>query len=142
MYGNILEIKHVECGQLIYGQQSITSVQRKFSVINQNNITTHFQNITGFRGPTVNFEKIYVANSWSKPTLNGVSNLGITVYTLPVFICSKVLPTIESWKRLWINRNSLKTKKTKDITLPESCWLLKLLEELLRSELLDCTDYT
>jgi len=136
---NTLEINHVECGTLGGGQQSINSLASKFSPQNCQNIEQHFRAKMGFRGQNVTYEKTYIANYWSNPTIAGAGNRGITVITLPVFICSKVLPTIENWKRTWIRQRNLRTKNWKTITLPESCWLLKLIEDLYRTGLLKCS---
>ena len=133
-----LEIKHVECGTLGGGDKSIMSLDRKFSSQNCQYIEQHFRSKMGFNGQNVKYEKTYITNYWSKPTIAGAINLGINVITLPVFICSNILPTIEKWKRNWIIQRKLKTKNWKTITLPESCWLLKLIEDLYRMELLTC----
>ncbi len=131
--GNILDVFHIECGQLSGGQQSVNSLQKKFSPSNCANIENYFKQRLGFAGMNVNYHKIYVASFWSKPTMQGARNLGINVRPLPDFIRKEVMQTIQRWKA-----NPPQQPRTigRHITLPESCWLLQLIDYLRNKSLL------
>lgn len=131
--GNILEVFHVECGQLSGGQQSVNSLQKKFSSNNCVKIENYFKQRLGFAGADVKYHKMYVASFWSKPTMQGARNLGINVRPLPNFISNEVIQTIQKWKA-----NPPQQPRTKGghITLPESCWFLQLIDYLYNKGLL------
>jgi len=124
---NVLDIIHVEVGQLAGGQQSINSLQRKFSRNVCEPIKDYFKQKLGPVIDVVNYRKMYVASFWTKPTLDGAARLGIDARPLPNFICQEVIPTIQNWKTRPPHR-----PKTKGgvITLPESHWLLQLIDYL------------
>jgi hypothetical protein len=130
---NVLEIIHVEVGQLSGGKQSITSLQNKFSRNVCTKIEGYFRQKLGFTTGIVNYQKMYVASFWTKPTLNAVSQLGINVKPLPDFIRQEVFEAIQNWKK-----HPPHQPKTQGniITLPESHWLLQLIDYLQSHKLL------
>ena len=124
---DVLEIIHVEVGQLAGGQKSINSLQRKFSSNVCDAIKDYFKQKLGFVADTINYQKMYVASFWTKPILNGAAQLGINVRPLPNFICQEVIQTIQNWKK-----HPPHHPRTKGgiIKLPESHWLLQLIDYL------------
>ena len=131
--GNVLEIIHVEVGQLSGGKQSIASLQNKFSQNVCAKIENYFRQKLGFVTGTVNYRKICVASFWTAPVFNAATRLGINVRPLPEFIHQEVIQTIQNWKR-----HPPHSPKTRGniITLPESHWLLQLIDYLKTYELL------
>jgi hypothetical protein len=97
----------------------------------------YFQKKFNFSGE-VNYQKIYLASYWTKPTIKGATEKGITVKKFPDFICKDVLSTIKEWKQ-----NPPHQPRTRDIdilTLPEGHWLLCLIDSLKYRKLLKCPD--
>lgn len=130
---NTLEVAHIECGQLSGGQRSVNSLKKKFSPDNCTRIEKYFKKRLEFAEEKVNYNKIYVASFWSKPTMQGAKNLGINVIPLSDFIRNHVAQTIQKWKD---NPPQEPRTKGSHITLPESCWLLQLIDYLYRKGLL------
>lgn len=131
---NSLEIMHVEVGQLSGGERSVKSVQRKFSNNVCKSIENYFKQSLGFKGAAVKYQKIYVASFSTAPTLDGAAKLGIIAWPLPNFIHQKIIPTICKWKE-----HPPQQPKTKGgvITLPESHWLLQLIDYFKKRGLLN-----
>jgi len=125
--GNVLEIIHVEVGQLSGGRNSVASLGKKFSQGVCASIENYFRQKLGFVSSTANYKKMYVASFWTKPTINGAAQLGINVRPLPDFILQEVIQAIQNWKKHPPHR-----PKTQGgiITLPESHWLLQLIDYL------------
>ena len=125
--GNVLDVFHGECGQLAGGQKSVNSLQKKFSPNNCVKIEYYFRQRLGFAGVKVNYHKVYIASFWSKPTMQGAGNFGINVRPLPDFIHNEVIQAIQRWKA-----NPPQQPRTRGghITLPESCWILQLIDYL------------
>lgn len=122
---DLLEIIHVEVGTLAGGQKSIISLQRKFSKNVCETIENYFKQRIGFKGANVKYQKIYVASFWTAPVLNGAEKIDISVLKLPDFIRQKVVPTISEWKE---HPHFAHKTKGSLITLPESHWLLQLID--------------
>ena len=131
--GGMLEVFHVECGQLSGGTQSVNSLQKKFSPNNCARIENYFRQRLGFAGTNVKYHKMYVASFWTKPTMQGARNLGINVRPLTDFIRNEVIQTINGWKA---NPPQQPRTKGSHITLPESCWLLQLIDYIYNKGLL------
>lgn len=127
---NLLEIMHVEVGTLAGGEQSINSLQRKFSDNVCKSIEKYFKQKLGFEGK-VKYQKIYVASYWTAHTLDGAKKLDIIAWQLPNFIRQEIIPTIRKWKE-----HPPQQAKTKFITLPESHWLLQLIDYFKNKQLL------
>ena len=123
---NELQIRHIECGQLPSGEQSIKSLQNKFSDRNRSSIEEYFKQRFGIVGK-VNYDKLYVASYWSRPVIEKAGKLGIIIITLPDFIVNEVLPTIHKWRD---NAPQQPRTRGKHITLPQSCWFLQLIDYL------------
>lgn len=120
----ILEIYHVEIGQLGGYEASVDTLKRKFSDERISRITEIYkQRMAG--SETVCYRKLYIdiwrrtpqrierllANSW-------VAEAGIDVW-MPDKLFREALTTIEDWD-----------KSTGESTLPEGYWMLKMLESL------------
>jgi len=131
--GNVLEIVHVEVGQLSAGKGGITSLKNKFSQDVSDKIKRHFKNKLGFVAGSVNYQKMYVASFWTAPTLDAAAQLGIRVRPLPEFIQQEVAQTIQNWKR---HPPHIPKSRGTIITLPESHWLLQLIDYLNTHKLL------
>ncbi|MCK4390619.1 MAG: hypothetical protein KAV83_10345 [Desulfobacterales bacterium] len=130
--GNILEIIHVETGTLAKGQDSIISVGKKFSSIVSKEVTNYFKQRFSFSGDTVNYQSIYVPSYWTRPTVKGIKGLDILVEPLPTFILERLLPAIKKWKS---NLPHKPKGKGKHIALPESYWMLQLIDYLESNDL-------
>jgi len=130
-----LVIKHVETGTLAGGKGSITSIEKKFSLTVAQPVTEYFKQRLSFTSDRVDYQKMYVASYWTAPTVEGLKRLGVLVVTLPDFICGWVLPTISRWKGKPPHRPRTSGKH---ITLPETYWLLQLVDYLNTRDLLTC----
>ena len=136
--GNTLKITHAEVGQLSGGQQSIKSLQKKFSNNICSTIEGYFRQKFGFTQKNIDHRKLYVATFWTKPVKNAARQMGIDFRPLPEFICQEVLRTIQNWKN---NPPSFNPKhKGSVIMLPEGYWLLQLIDFLDRRGLLTCPE--
>ena len=131
---NVLIIIHVEVGTLAGGQRSINSLQRKFSSNLCGAIEDYFKQKLGFGGDVVNYHKIYVASYWTKPVLDGATHLGINVRPLPDFIRQEVIQTIQNWRK---HPPHHPKSVGVIITLPESHWLLQLIDYLKNEGIID-----
>jgi len=123
----ILEIRHIETGQLAGGRNSTASIAKKFGEPVVHAVTDYFRRTLSFEGSKTTYEKIYVATFWSAPVIRDVKQIGVRVIPLPDFICNTVLPTVLRWKS-----NPPHQPRTigHRITLPESLWLLQMLDHL------------
>jgi len=124
---NTLQIRHIETGQLASGRYSIKSVEKKFSESVVQSVTNHFRKRFSFSEGNVIYEKMYIATFSTKSVVAALAELGITVETVPQFIQERVLPTIQAWKQ---NPPHQPQTKGQVITLPESNWLLQMLDHL------------
>lgn len=124
---NTLEIRHIETGQLAGGGHSTESVKRKFSTEITEAITALFKAMFSFSGDNVDYQKLYIATFSTGPVVNNISALGIEVQTVPEFILGKVLRDIAAWKADPPHRPQTRGPH---ITLPESYWLLQMLDHL------------
>lgn len=122
-----LDIIHIETGQLSRGKASIKSIEKKFRQEIRETLTGYFRGIFANEGEKVNYRKIYIPSYWTKPTMDGIRSIDIKVIPLPDFILDYVLPTIERWKS---NPPHSPKARGPGIALPESHWLLKLLEHM------------
>lgn len=130
---NVLDIIHVEVGQLAYGSKSVASLAKKFSSNVCVAVENYFKQRLGFTSGTVNYRKMYVASFWTQPVMKQAKQLGIDVKPLPDFIRQEVLPAIENWKKQPPHKPKTQGQI---IALPESCWLLQLIDYLQNYEML------
>jgi hypothetical protein len=128
-----LEIMHIEVGQLAGGESSIQSVKKKFSTEIAEAINELFKTMFSFEGSKITHQKLYIATFSTGPVVRAISTLGIEVQTVPQFILERVFPDINTWKGAPPHR-----PRTKGIhiTLPESYWLLQMLDHLDRKGLM------
>jgi hypothetical protein len=122
-----LQILHIETGQLSGGEKSISSVEKKFGSVVRESVKGYFKERFSYTGESINYKVMYIATFWTKPTVSGLERLGVEVLSLPRFIRKKVLPTIKRWKQ---NPPHSPRCPGHLITLPESHWLLILLDYL------------
>lgn len=135
--GNTLEIRHIEVGQLSRGQKGANDIKsKKFSQPVRQSVTDYFTQRLSFSSNNVNYQKFYVATFWTNPAKEVLEQSGIIVEPLPNFICNKILPTIERWKQ---NPPHQPRTKGKTVTLPESYWLLQLIDHLNNKGMLKCS---
>ena len=137
---DVLKIRHVETGQLSGGEESIDSINNKFDkgkklVENYFIQKFSFKNKNDKNNNKIDYQKIYVATYWTEPTIQELKNFGIKVYKWPEFICEEVLPAIKNWKD---NPPHQPKTRGKNITLPESYWLLNLIDYLNTNKMLRC----
>ena len=126
--GNKLEIKHIETGQLSGGKEGANSIkEKKFSNDVCSSVINYFKQRFSFTGNRIDYQKIFIPTHWSNLTIKILTQSGITVKTLPDFICHEILPTIQKWKQ---NPPHQPQTKGKYVTLPESYWLLQLIDYL------------
>jgi len=131
--GNTLDIIHVEVGQLAGGKGSVASLGKKFSQNICAAVENYFRQKLGFVAGKVNYQKMCVAGFWTKPTVNGAQRMGINVRPLPDFIQKEVSQAIQKWKTQPPHRPKTKGEI---IALPESHWLLQLIDYLKSKKLL------
>jgi hypothetical protein len=120
-----LEIIHIETGQLAGGENSTKSVRKKFSVDITESITQLFRAMFSFAGDKVKHQKLYIATFATGPVIRDISALGIEVQTVQQFVSDKVLRDIAAWKSDPPHRPQTRGSL---ITLPESYWLLQMLD--------------
>jgi hypothetical protein len=134
----ILEIIHVEVESLAGKvDNDVESLEkRKFTKANKVSIRRHFKKMFGFSGK-VTLEKMYVA-TWCTPGfIDSAKTIGVSVYALEEFIRDFILPAIVEWRK---HPPHLLKRTDSYITLPESLWLLKLLDFMSEKELLHFPD--
>lgn len=132
-----LEIRHIETGQLAGGENSTQSVKNKFSSVITASITTLFKSMFSFAGDTVDYQRLYIATFSTGPVIRDISALGIDVQTVPQFVLEKVLGAIKEWKDdPWQHPKT----RGRRITLPESYWLLQMLDHLDNKDLIKRLD--
>lgn len=130
----VLKILHIETGPLSGGKNDIERINNKFSPKVLDNIMNHFKQKLSYESDNVEFKKLFIADHWSKPVEEGLVSNGVPVERLPNFICEKVLPTIKNWKK-----NPPHQPKGRDtVTLPNSYWLLQVVDYLKHMGLLKC----
>jgi len=132
----VLEIIHVETGQLSAGQKGIDFVKKKFSKKVCNSVSNYFKQGFSFTSGNIDYRKMYVPTYWTKPTIKGFENSGIEIETLPDFISNNVLRTINRWKQNPLHQPQIRGKS---VTLPESYWILQLVDYLNAKRMLKCT---
>ena len=120
----VLEIYHVEIGQLGGYQDSIEMLKRKFSNTRTTEIENRFKKRMAVED-SIQYHKLYI-DIWDRPHLVkklmgnvDISKAGIKVWT-PNELFREIFSAIEDWD-----------ESTGRSTLPESYWMLKLLESLL-----------
>jgi hypothetical protein len=128
-----LQILHIETGQLSGGEKSISSVKKKFGSVMRESVEGYFKELFCYTGESIIYTPMYIATFWTKTTVEGLKRLGVEVLSLPLFIMEKVLPTITRWKQ---NPLHLPQSPGLLITLPESYWLLLLLDYLREKKIL------
>jgi hypothetical protein len=122
-----LHIIHVEVGGIAGGPESVRSlVKKKFSPKVKVAIVSHFRRRFGFKGRVV-YQKRYVATYSARPTREEFRRLGVGLVELQEFLTREVLQTIRRWKKKPMWRPKISGKS---VQLPESHWLLRLLEYL------------
>ena len=132
-----LEIRHIEAGLMAGGRNSTASITKKFGDPVVSSVTEHFKRMLSYQGPRPTYEKLYVASYWTAPVIRAVEQVGVTVVRLPEFILNEVLVTVQAWKK---NPSHQPHVRGPRVTLPESLWLLQMLDHLhskgmLRAEL-------
>jgi len=125
--GRILEIRHIETGLLSGGRNSTSAIAKKFGDPVVHSVTDFFRQTLSFEGPEPTYKKLYVAVYWATPVIRDVSQFGVSVIPLPDFIVRTVLPTVRTWKLNPPHRPRVSGQR---VTLPESMWLLQMLDHL------------
>lgn len=128
-----LVICHVEIGSLTRDyKQNIKTIREKFSDIRMNSIKERYMKRVG-AVEDVQYEKIYVdiwaSNTKAKKLSNEMNKESTRIWTMGE-LYSEVFRTMYEWKAA--PGYSAKI----EVTLPEGCWMLKLLEDLKRRKLL------
>jgi len=135
----ILRIRHVETGALAGGKKSAESVQKKFGPEIAKCVSKYFQSALSLVNPETNYERIYVATFWSQPVIQMLAAAGVKTIPLPDFIRDCVLPTARKWKEDPPHQPQAKGPR---VALPESLWLLQLLDCLKAQGMLATTTDT
>jgi hypothetical protein len=129
---NELEIIHIEVTAI--APKEIEKIEQKFSETIKQNLVEHIRkkiNIANLQN--IIYKKIYV-DTYSKK--DKIENLNqdptlkekeIQVKRLIDFIINDIIPTIKEWKK----SPPHKPKSKEKITLPDSYWLLKLIDYLM-----------
>ncbi|MEM1525050.1 MAG: hypothetical protein QW372_01600 [Nitrososphaerales archaeon] len=126
--GNTLEIFHIEVGSLPGdSQKNVAKLNKKFGSSVTNYLVDYFKQKLRFNGPYNKYDKLYVATYASQSTINTIKQqLGINIVYMKDFICQQIIQTIKNWKR------------KPYVTLPESLWLLGLIDYLNTNKKLKC----
>lgn len=127
IHKNAMDLRHIESGNLTGGNKSVVSVLKKFSDVVKTHLEAYFKNKFSFSGPIINYEKIYIAAYSTKSVEAKLSSHGIKVIRVKDFIFSHVFPTVQNWKNNPPHQPKIRGSY---ITLPDSLWLLKLLDFL------------
>ncbi len=133
--GKILEIYHVEVGELGGNHtRNVQSLKEKFSMTRVEEVCERFKKRVAFTGQ-VQYEKVYI-DIWATVTKaskltndNEIRQQGIRVWTLKDLF-REVFLAIKEWVPSY-------RQKSTGATLPESYWMLKLLESLREWKLLN-----
>ena len=122
----ILQIYHVEVGQLRGHESNVATLKEKFSNTRTDKIVERFKKRMAFAGD-VQYDKVYI-DIWERPTLierlindPDIAREEIKVWTLSE-LYRNVFEAIKAWGEL---------------TLPESYWMLKMLVSLREARLID-----
>jgi hypothetical protein len=122
---SILDIFHIEVGQLGGYESSLKMIIDKFSNDRVDEIVRRYKARMAFEG-RIEYEKLYV-DIWERPERvrrlkpsTELTSVGIDVWT-PTDLFKKIFDDILGWG---------------EYTLPESYWMLKLLESLLEVRLI------
>jgi len=125
----ILSIFHIEVGQLGGYAKSLEMISNKFSDTRTEEIIGRYKKRMAFEGQ-IEYEKVYV-DIWDRPNLvkrlmnsTELTSVGIQVWS-PIKLFQNIFTEIKNWGKY---------------TLPESFWLLKLLESLLEVDLITARD--
>ena len=122
--GRILQIYHVEVGQLGGYVKNVAMLKDKFSNERTGEVVERYKKRMAFAGE-VQYDKLYI-DIWSRP--KRVEKLMST---------SEITEEkIEVWAASNLFRNVFKAIEACESTLPESYWMLKLLESLREGKLL------
>ena len=126
--GKVLEIFHIEVGQLGGYDKSLEMIGNKFSDDRKDVIIRRYKDRMAFEDQVI-YRKLYV-DIWERPTLveklrksTELASVGIEVWT-PSDLFRNVFVDINNWG---------------EYTLPESYWMLKLLESLSEVHLINIT---
>jgi len=118
---NTLEIRHIETGVQV--PETEEKIEKKFSDKICKAVTSYFKQRFSFTGGEPDYQKIFI------PTYGGsfriLEHSNIIIKPLSEFICQDILPTIQRWKQ---NPPHQPRCPGKHITLPESHWLLQLID--------------
>lgn len=115
----ILQIFHIEVGQLRGYEKSLEMINDKFSDIRTNEIIKRFKDRMAFEGQ-IEYRMLYV-DIWERPNLvkKLISNKELTSAKIEVWTPSTLFQDVFTEIKSW-----------GEYTLPESYWMLKLLESL------------
>mgnify|MGYP001175649779 CR=1 FL=1 len=132
---DILDIWHLESGSLIGGQKDAALLmKKKFSSKICESVTNYFARRLSFSSNQISYKKYYIPTYSSKPVLQALKDTDVTVEPLLGFISKIILPTVRNWKQ---NPPHLPKARGKYVTLPDSYWMLKLVDYLDSNNLLN-----
>jgi hypothetical protein len=119
----VLEIYHVEIGQLRGYEDNIDMLKKKFSNTRTTEIKNRYKKRMAVKG-NVQYYKLYI-DIWDRPELIKklmdnveIASARIEIWTPNELFC-EIFSAIKDWD-----------KSTDESTIPESYWMLKLLESL------------
>ena len=122
----ILQIYHVEVGQLGGYKKNVAMLKDKFSNTRTNELVKRYKQRMAFAGE-VQYDKLYI-DIWERPTRveKLMSNPEIARERIQVWVPSEFFHNVFAAIKDWGSS-----------TIPESYWMLKLLESLLEVRRLD-----
>lgn len=127
---NELKIMHIETGlRASKPDDTVNMLNRKFSDAVCQRVEAYFKELFGWtddRG-TINYQKFYIATYFPETHRNVFKEAGVELEHVSDFICERVLPAIQIWQE---NPPHQPRHPGESVTLPESYWLLKLIESL------------
>jgi hypothetical protein len=122
-----LEIYHIEVGTLPDGQaKNMRRIQNKYSPLKRNYIITYFSQRFNFpQSGNINYQKLWIVTHTAHTTAQAASQAGYTVVKIDDFVRGQVCSSISNWK----NHPPFQKTRGKELMLPDSLWLLHVIDK-------------
>ncbi len=130
---DVLQIRHIETGLLHQGEKSIEHVRKKFDPEIRKSLVKHFRRVFSLSSKNVQYTRVYIPTHWSKRVVHELRKAKIEVWPFPEFLHNSLMPTIVQWKE---NPPHSPKIRGPSVTLPESYWLLQMLDYMHKKGLL------
>ncbi|MFZ2037936.1 MAG: hypothetical protein WAU62_13635 [Dehalococcoidales bacterium] len=128
--GGIIEIYHIEIGQLAGFASNVEMLKKKFSPARMNNIESRIKQRFEFTG-NIEYKKLYI-DIWERPERVNklVKEPDLLAAKIEIWTPSKLyLQIFETMRKWWDVKGNA--------TLPEGYWMLKLIENMWENKILE-----